>query len=248
MLIKIGHGLWYGAADVQFFGVQIQTRMSVVLLTNGGLAIISPLVLTGTMKAELEALGPVQHVLSPNKIHNQGLESFAKAFPEAQIWASPGLVERLPDVSFSGTLEDTPHDDWADVLDQRTTKGNEFFSEVVFFHHASKTLIVADLVENISNETVKGSIAQAAAKAGHVFGRPLPSPEFRMYTTDADAAAKRLDNICEWPFERILMAHGDIIEDQAQDVLRQVRDFLVVEVSARPDHRAALYRYFASKQ
>lgn len=87
MLIEIGDGLWYGAADVRFFGAQIQTRMSVVRLSNGGLAIISPLVLTDALEAALKLLGPVQHVLSPNKIHNQGLESFAKAYPKAQIWA-----------------------------------------------------------------------------------------------------------------------------------------------------------------
>ncbi|MFT4960982.1 MAG: hypothetical protein ACI92Z_002068 [Paracoccaceae bacterium] len=44
------------------------------------------------------------------------------------------------------------------------------------------------------------------------------------------------------------MAHGDIIEDKTQDVLRDVRDFLVAEVTARPNHRAALYSYLASKQ
>lgn len=248
MLTKIGDGLWYGAADVRFYGAKIQTRMSVVQLTNGALAIISPLILTEQMAAELAAIGPVEHVLSPNKIHNQGLESFAKAFPNAQIWASPGLEERRPDLKFVGTLGDVAHDEWGDFMDQLTTKGNVFFSEVVFFHKASKTLIVADLVENISDETVKGSMSKMAAKAGHIFGRALPSPEFRIYTTDATAAATQLDKMCEWPFERILMAHGDIIEEQAQDTLRDVRNFLVAEVSARPDHRAAIYRYLASKQ
>ncbi|MFT4960981.1 MAG: hypothetical protein ACI92Z_002067 [Paracoccaceae bacterium] len=196
MLSEIGAGLWYGAADVRFYGAQIQTRMSVVRLTNGGLAIISPLVLTDELATALKALGPVQHVLSANKIHNQGLESFANAYPTAQIWASPGSVERRSDIAFAGTLGDAPHADWADIMDQLTTKGNVFFCEVVFFHSASKTLIVADLVENLSDETVKGSIAKAAAKMGHIFGCPLPSPEFRSYTTDATAAAKQLDKIC----------------------------------------------------
>lgn len=248
MLTEIGNGLWFAAADVRFFGATIQTRMSVIKLPGGGLAIISPLILTDDLAGALQQLGPVQHVLSPNKIHNQGLASFAQAYPEAQIWASPGLPERCPDMTFAGTLGDTPHPDWAGVMDQLTTQGNVFFSEVVFFHLDSKTLIVADLVENISDETIKGHLAKAAAKIGHIFGRPLPSPEFRTYTTDADAAATRLDEVNEWPVQRILMAHGDIIEDQAHDVLRDVRDFLVAEVTARPHHRAALYQYFATKQ
>lgn len=248
MLTAFAEGLWYGEADIRFYGVTLQTRMAVIRLPDGALAVISPLVLNHALAHSLHELGPVRHILSPNKIHNQGLKSFAQAYPQARIWAAPGLVERRPDIAFSGTLDDTAHDDWAGVMDQLTTKGNAFFSEVVFFHRPGKTLIVADLIENISYDTVKGRFARAAAKAGHIFGRPLPSPEFRAYTTDASAAAQRLDQIGNWPFERILLAHGDLITENARDVLRSVRDFLVAEVTDRPKYKAALYRLIASKQ
>lgn len=248
MLKKIGTGLRYGEDDVQFYGVGIQTRMSVVTLPDGGLLVISPLILTTQIKAELDALGTVRHVASPNKIHNQGLASFAGAYPDAQLWASPGLAERCPDIRFAGTLDDHPHPDWAPVLDQLVTRGNFFFSEVVFYHGESKTLIVADLVENISDDTVKSRLGQQLAKTFHVFGRPLPSPEFRMYTSDAKAAADRLDEIGMWDFERILMAHGTVITDDAHDILRDVRDFLVAEVTSRSGHRTAINKFLASHQ
>lgn len=248
MLKTIGAGLHYGEDDVSFYGVGIQTRMSVVLLPDGGVLVISPLILTEPMKTALDALGPVRHIASPNKIHNQGLTSFSEAYPEARIWASPGLVERRPDIRFSGTLDDTPHPDWAPVLDQLVTRGNLFFSEVVFFHGGSKTLIVADLVENIADETVPSRLGRQMAKSLHVFGRPLPSPEFRMYTSDADAAGARLDEIGSWDFQRILMAHGTVIEESAHEVLRDVRDFLTAEVTSRSAHRAALYKFLASQQ
>lgn len=248
MLTDLGNGLWFAAADVQFYGVAIQTRMAVIRLENGGLAVISPLVLDDALKQALAALGPVRHVMSPNKIHNQGIDSFVQAYPDASIWASPGLADRRPDIGFTGTLGDTPHADWADEMDQLTTQGNVFFSEVVFFHRASKTLIVADLVENISQETVKSAVARAAARAGHIFGRPLPSPEFRAYTDDPEAAGKRLDEIAKWPFETILLAHGDLITDRAHDVLRDVRDFLLAEVRARPDYKKILYRKVSTLQ
>lgn len=248
MLKEIGGGLRYAEGDVRFYGAEIQTRMSVVTLPDKGLLVISPLILTSQMKHALDALGPVRHIASPNKIHNQGLTSFAAAYPEARLWASPGLVERRTDLRFDGTLDDHPHPDWAPVLDQLVTKGNLFFSEAVFFHGASRTLIVADLVENISDETVKSKRDQGIAKAFHIFGRPLPSPEFRLYTSNAEAAGARLDKIGAWDFERILMAHGTIITDDAHGALREVRDFLVAEVTARSPHRAALYKFFASQQ
>lgn len=248
MLKQIGDGLYFAEDDVTFFGAKLQTRMSVVKLPGGGLLVISPLILTDQLKKELDALGSVRHVASPNKIHNQGLASFADAYPGIQLWASPGLPERCPELRFAGTLDDRPHPDWAPVLDQLVTLGNIFFSEVVFFHTASKTLIVADLVENISDETVKSVIVQQAAKAMKIFEKPLPSPEFRMYTTDAEAARTRLDEISQWGFDQILMAHGTIITEHAHEVLRDVRDFLNAEVTARSPHRAALYQSFASHQ
>lgn len=248
MLKQIGNGLYFAEDDVKFYGATLQTRMCVVKLPDESLLVVSPLILTDPLKAELDALGTVRHVASPNKIHNQGLASFASAYPGSALWASPGLPERRPDLHFSGTLDDHPHPDWAPVLDQLVTQGNIFFSEVVFFHVASKTLIVADLVENISDQTVKQTIVQQAAKSLNMFETPLPSPEFRMYTTDSEAAGARLDKIAEWDFNRILMAHGTIITEQAHAVLQGVRDFLMAEVKARSPHRAALYAFLASHQ
>lgn len=54
------------------------------------------------------------------------------------------------------------------------------FSEVVFFHRASSTLIVADLVENICASTLPTKTGRVLAKTAHIYGRALPSPEFRM--------------------------------------------------------------------
>lgn len=248
MLIDIGNGLHYGEGEVKFYGARLMTRMTVVALPSGGLAVISPLIPDAGLLRDLAALGPVQHVLSPNKIHNQGLPGFAAAFPEAQIWASPGLPERRPELTFAGTLTDTPHPDWAPVMDQHLTRGNAFFSEVAFFHRASATLIVADLVETLSDETLPGPIARTAAKAGHIFGRALPSPEFRMYTDDAAAAEASLDSIAAWPFTRILMAHGDIVTEDAHATFDAVKTFLLDEVRTRSPRRTALYRWFASHQ
>lgn len=248
MLTEFGEGLWYAEGEIRFFGVRLMTRMTVVALPGNGLALISPLPPRAPVIAALAGLGEVRHLIAPNKIHNQGLPGMHEAFHKARIWAAPGLPERVPDLPYAGVLEDGPHPDWAPVMDQRLTRGNAFFSEAVFFHRASKTLIVTDLVENISDATVKGGLGKVAAKAGHIFGRALPSPEFRMYTTDAEAAAAGLDAIAAWPFERILMAHGDLITENAREVFSAVRDFLLDEVRHRPAYRAALYRYLAARQ
>jgi Domain of unknown function (DUF4336) len=45
------------------------TRMVVIRLANGDLFLWSPTELDDMLRAEIEALGPVRHLVSPNKIH-----------------------------------------------------------------------------------------------------------------------------------------------------------------------------------
>lgn len=142
----LGDTLFYMEGTVRFFGVPIQTRMAVSNLDGHALWVWSPLPITDEIGQALDALGTVTHIVSPNKIHNQGLESFHASYPGAKLLASPGLPERRPDLDFGGVLTNEPESAWAECLDQRLTEGNAFFSEAVFFHRASRTLIVADLV------------------------------------------------------------------------------------------------------
>ena len=45
------------------------TRMTVVRLASGGLWLHSPTQISDGLRAELDALGPVRHLVSPNRIH-----------------------------------------------------------------------------------------------------------------------------------------------------------------------------------
>jgi hypothetical protein len=45
------------------------TRMVVVRLANGDLLLWSPTEPDDMLRAEIDALGPVRHLVSPNKIH-----------------------------------------------------------------------------------------------------------------------------------------------------------------------------------
>ncbi|MFT4571528.1 MAG: hypothetical protein ACI8TX_002707 [Hyphomicrobiaceae bacterium] len=247
-LQPFGKNLFIAAGDVNFYGVPIQTRMVVARLNSGSLWVWSPLLIDDELASGIDQLGPVAHIVAPNKIHNQGLDGFAARYPEAELWAPPGLPDRRPELAFAGVLDDTPHPDWANDFDQRVTDGNVFFSEAIFFHRSSRTLIVADLIENITTETLPTRSGRAIAKAMRLYGRLLPSPEFRLYTTDATATRAKLDQISAWPFQRILLAHGDLITENAHAVFETVAQHLCNEVSARSGLRSRLYQAFAKYQ
>lgn len=198
--------IWVKSDVVAFFGATIETRMVVIKLQDGSLFVHSPTWLEADLKAEIEALGPVKYVVSPNKIHNQCMAQWGEAFPECRLYASPGLVERRPDVSFYATLGDEPEEEWKEEIDQAIVYGNSFFQEVLFFHKATGVLVVCDLIEYVTEETLercgitgaKKTVISAMMNAlyhGLCTGKPMPSPEFQMYTTDVDALKESIRKI-----------------------------------------------------
>src|SRR5678815_4835886 len=67
------------------------TRMTVVRLANGDLVLHSPTKFDRKLADELESLGVVRHLISPNQFHYAHIGEWLKAFPAAVAWASPGV-------------------------------------------------------------------------------------------------------------------------------------------------------------
>ncbi len=219
-------------ATIRFYGFRIQTRMAVVRLLEDRLFLYSPVSLHPALRSDLDRLGTVAFIVSPNKIHHMALSEYRDAFPSARVYAPPGLPERRPDLSFDRVLGAAPDPGWEGDLDQVLIDGNVFFSEALFFHHRSRTLLVGDFVENFTRETASLPARMVAACWG-VRARPMASPEFRYYTQDPAAFSGSLDRANLWGFERIFLCHGDLIEADARSIFEGVCRELLEQVHAR---------------
>ncbi len=97
--------------------IPFSTRMTIVRLNNGELWCHSPIALTEGLKTEIDSLGLVRHLISPNKIHYVHISTWAKAYLEATTWASPGVRERATQqkiqVTFNADLTDKAPPNWA---------------------------------------------------------------------------------------------------------------------------------------
>lgn len=135
------------------------TRMVVIRLRTGGLWIWSPTEPTPELLAEIDTLGPVEHLVSPNKVHYAGIPAWQERYADATAWASPGVRERARsqkiDIDFHADLDDNEPPAWAGDIDQLVFSGSRFMDEVVFFHRASSTLILTDLVIALEPERVR---------------------------------------------------------------------------------------------
>jgi hypothetical protein len=54
-----------------------------------------------------------------------------------------------------------------------------------------------------------------------MWNRPKPAPEYQLGWKDKAAASKSLQQILEWDFDKIILAHGDLVEKDAKATARE---------------------------
>jgi hypothetical protein len=209
LLNEFGPGLFTAEGPVvSFFGFAYPTRMAAIRLADGSLFVWSPIALSNALKREVDALGPVRFLVSPNRLHHLFLGQWKTAYPEARLYASPGLRKKRKDLSFDGELGDVPEYEWMADVDQVAVRGS-FLTEVEFFHRASRTAIFTDLLQNFSPDWFTGWRGIVARLDGICAPYPGAPREWRATFYNRRAARAALARILAWPIERVLIAHGD---------------------------------------
>ena len=204
---------------VPFLGIPYPTRMAVAQLQNGGLWVWSPVALSPELEREIKAIGPVRHIVSPNKIHHLFLPEWAERFPDAKFYAPPGLAQRKPELRFDFELSEEAHPAWAGEIDQTIFKGSLAMEEVVFFHRPSRTAILGDLVQRHDPTEFK-AIQRWLLRADGLLGEAGSTPRewrFTFWRRRQTRAARA--ELLSWKPENLIIAHGDCATGQASKIL-----------------------------
>jgi hypothetical protein len=136
---------------IRFGGIPLWHRMTVIRLTNGGLVVHSPTRLDLASEEEFQKLGPIVALLAPSWWHDLYLRDYLSAYPDARLNGAPTLVRWNQSLSFAEVLDDSAPPLWTDEIDQIHVLGiGLFLDEIVFYHRHSRSLIVADLLFNLS--------------------------------------------------------------------------------------------------
>jgi len=222
--------LWITEGPVINFGAGFAypTRMAAIRLADGSLFIWSPVALNEELKAEIDALGRVACLVSPNLLHHLYLGEWKAAYPHARLIASPGLKRRCRnDLAFDDVLGEAPYPLWAGQIDQVLFHGSFAMIEAVFFHRASKTAIFADLIQNFRPGWFKGWRGVLARLAGIVapdYGAPR---DWRASFLRRRTARDSLNRILDWPIEKVLIAHGDCANKDGAGFVRRAFSWLI---------------------
>jgi hypothetical protein len=112
---------------------------------------------------------------------------------------------------------------WRGQLDQVLVRGSRWIWEVAFFHRDTSTLILVDLVENFTDRTPHASweLKLWWKAMFHMWNNPKRAPEYQWGWRDKPAASASLRKILQWDFDRVILAHGDLIETDARQRIEQ---------------------------
>lgn len=210
-LTEIAQNVHVAEAPQRFMGLELGTRMTVLAL-EGGLLVHSPIAMD---PHELTALGSPRWVLAPNLFHHLHVRPWADAGLEA--WAAPGLPEKRPDLDFAGILDQRTHP-FGDEVSLFPFTCFSFTNEIVVLHRPSRTLIVTDLAYNIPRSAPWSTRAVMRALLGYPGCQTTVLERMAM---KRDLARREVSRLLDLPFDRLVLAHGDVIERDGQAALRE---------------------------
>lgn len=226
MLRKIDRDIWVAEQPLRYFGLSVGTRMTVIRLANRELVVISPIQVNDTIVSQLGELGTVSHIIAPNLYHYLFAANFKKLYPNAKFWAAPGLEAKKPDLSIDRTIQGEANSLWNgleyvffDGFRTLSLSGFDSLNECVFFHPASRTLILTDTAFHFDESFP--IITQFASRAIGGYKKLSPSILERIATKDKEKVRESVKQVLGWDFERVIVAHGSIIETQGKQKFKE---------------------------
>ena len=212
-LETIGEFIWLAEGKtVNFYGFPYPTRTVIVKLDCGKLWVWSPIALTPALHAEIDTLGTVAHLVSPNKLHHLYLKDWKTAYPEAALRGPASTIQKRKDLQFQPALQNDAPAEWGGSIDLAWFHGSPFMDEIVFFHTPSSTAILADLSENFSARFLHSHWRwwqrPLARLDGITEGQGFAPLEWRLSFLDRRPARAALCKMLGWQARRVVMAHG----------------------------------------
>jgi hypothetical protein len=174
----------------------------------------------------VDAIGPVGHIVSPNKLHHLFLGEWTKRWPDARLYAPPGLARKRPDLHFDAELTDEPDPAWAADIDQVIFRGSFAMEEVVFFHRESQTAIIGDLVQRFPESKMSGWSGMLMRLDGLVGEHGSTPREWRASFLRRGAARRARDKVLGWKAERLPIAHGECSQSNSTAILTEALGWL----------------------
>ena len=233
VLKPVAPDLWIVDSGPLSGPLPLPVRMSVVRLSDGSVWLHSPTRFDEALARSIEAIGPIRHLVAPNIAHWTFLAGWQRRFPQAVTWAAPNLRRRgqvrrrieAGELRLDRDLDEQSPEDWAGDIRQTLVPGGLGFREVAFFHTASRSLILTDLVLNLEPHKLPRHLRPPM----RLIGATAPDGRAPIYLRLAvclggRAASRAAAALVALAPQRVLFAHGAWFErDATPALLRSLR-------------------------
>ncbi len=204
--------------DLRRFGIDFGRVVTLMRLRDGRLVLHSTAPFAPEEVAAIRRFGEPAWLVEATGMH----DTFART---AQL-AFPGIpyLTPAPLAGLAATALNPPPRDWAGEIDLIRIEGLRRIDEYAFFHRASRTLVLADLLFHFPAEMhgwprffVK-TIMRLPRLVGISF-------LFRSMIRDRECFGHSVQKILAWDFRQIVVAHREPIVDDAKSVfVRALRE------------------------
>jgi hypothetical protein len=209
---ELGPGLWGIDRRVRLAGLTLPSRSLAIELGPSRLLLLSP---PADACEDLARLGSLAAIVAPNSFHHLHLAPHARRHPQAELFVAPGLPERVPGLPPSVELTADLAVPWRERLAYVVVGPHRGISEVLFFHLASRSLILTDLACNLV-DLPRAWERFVWRLSGMPAGFGPNRNSRRLLLRDRAGARQALQAVLRWRFERIVVAHGAIVERDAR--------------------------------
>jgi Domain of unknown function (DUF4336) len=226
-LKRVTDDVWIVDGPIIRFGLRwlklpFPTRMTVLRIRKDDLFIHSPTPLAENLKSEIERVGKPRWIIGPNRIHYWWIPEWKSAFPQAEVHLAPRIKEQAGyRIDFDAfPLDKEGGYPWAPEIATLPVSGT-FMTEFVFFHRASRSLILTDLIENFERNKLDSCWIRGLVRLGGVLDPNGEMPRDMRLTFPKPRLRKAVETMLGWEPERVLLAHGKWYARSATNELRR---------------------------
>lgn len=223
-LVDIADGILTVAGEIRMPLGNFPRRMTVVRLSGGRTAIWSAIALDETSMKRIEQLGEPAFLIVPGDHHRHDARIWKLRYPDIVVIAPPGAKQAVEEAVAVDATSDVLRDPEARLVIVPGTGGHEAALEIR--RGDGLTLVLNDVLANVAHPHGLGAHIMARLFGFGVQHPQVPRP-VRHGMESKVALAAQFDVWAADPdLRRIIVSHGDVIEEEPAKVLRTLADAL----------------------
>jgi hypothetical protein len=234
-LKRVADDVWIVDGPIIRFGnpwpeFPFPTRMTVMRLGGRQLFIHSPTLLVPELKTEIEDVGVPRWIIAPNRIHYWWVPDWHAAYQNADVYLAPRTREQAGSrIDFDTlTLDRDCGYAWDAEVATLPVPGSHM-TEFTFFHRASRTLVLTDLIENFERHKLDSFLTRWLTRWAGAQDPDGSMPRDMRFTFAEQKPQLRAAvlTMIRWNPERVILAHGRWYEQNGAAELRRAFRWLL---------------------